>query len=71
MFRDESIDEFVSFEFDVLELVEFDMFLFVKKGNVLMVVWVMCDIGDIEWGVEVYLEFFVNVWYFFEIVDGC
>ena len=70
VFRDEPTDESVSFELDVLELVEPDTLLFVKKGNASMVVRVMRDIGDIERGAEVHLELPANARHFFEIGDG-
>jgi ABC-type sugar transport system ATPase subunit len=70
VFRDGPTDETVSFELDVLELVEPDTLLFVKKGDASMVVRVMRDVGDLGRGAEVHLELPENSRHFFEISDG-
>ena len=63
-------DESVSFELDVLELIEPDTLLFVKKGSASMVVRVMRDVGDLGRGAEVHLELLDDSRHFFEISDG-
>jgi len=70
VFRDEPTDETVSFELDLLELIEPDTLLFVKKGNASMVVRVMRDVGDLGRGAEVHLELPDNARHFFDISDG-
>ena len=54
----------------MLELVEPDTLLFVKKGDASMVVRVMRDVGDLGRGEKVYLELPENSHHFFEISDG-
>ena len=68
--RDGPTDETVSFELDVLELIEPDTLLFVKKGSASMVVRVMRDVGDLGRGVEVHLELPDDSRHFFELSDG-
>lgn len=70
VFRDGPTDETVSFELDVLELIEPDTLLFVKKGSASMVVRVMRDVGDLGRGAEVHLELPENSRHFFETSDG-
>lgn len=70
VFRDEPTDETISFELDVLELVEPDTLLFVKKGDASMVVRVMRDVGDLGRGSEVHLELPDEARHFFELSDG-
>jgi len=68
--REGPTDESVSFELDVLELIEPDTLLFVKKGAASMVVRVMRDVGDLDRGAEVHLELPADARHFFEISDG-
>ena len=68
--RDGPTDKTVSFELDVLELIEPDTLLFVKKGAAAMVVRIMRDVGDLVRGTEVHLELPDHFRHFFEIRDG-
>ncbi len=68
--KEVSTDESVGFNLDVLELVEPDALLFVNKGDTSLVVRVMHDIGDLDRGSEVHLEFPDHARHFFEISDG-
>jgi multiple sugar transport system ATP-binding protein len=70
VFREGPTDETLSFELDVLELIEPDTLLFVNKGNASMVVRVMRDVGDLGRGAEVHLELPAHFRHFFEISDG-
>jgi ABC-type sugar transport system ATPase subunit len=70
VFREEPTAETVSFELDVLELIEPDTLLFVKKGDASLVVRVMRDLGDLGRGAEVHLELPVDSRHFFEMSDG-
>ncbi len=54
--REEPTPESVTFELDVVELVEPDTLLFVRKGDVSLVARVMRDVGDWEKGAPVHLE---------------
>jgi ABC-type sugar transport system ATPase subunit len=63
-------DGTISFELDVMELVEPDTLLFVKKDKVSMVVRIMHDVGDIGRGSTVHLELPCRYCHFFEISDG-
>ncbi len=60
----------IEFELDVIELVEPDTLLFVKKGGVNMVVRVMRDMGQIERGATVHLALPHAHRHFFELADG-
>ena len=68
--RNGPTDETVSFELDVLELIEPDTLLFVKNGSASMVVRVMRDVGDLRRGAEVHLELPDDSRHFFELSDG-
>ena len=68
--KDGPTDETVSFQLDVLELVEPDTLLFVYKGNASIVVRVMRDVGELNRGSEVNLELPNQFLHFFEINDG-
>jgi ABC-type sugar transport system ATPase subunit len=70
VFREEPSEETVCFELDVLELIEPDTLLFVKKGDSSMVVRVMRDVGDLGRGADVHLELPEDARHFFEISDG-
>jgi multiple sugar transport system ATP-binding protein len=70
VFREGPTDETLSFELDVLELIEPDTLLFVNKGNASMVVRVMRDVGDLVRGAKIHLELPAHFRHFFEISDG-
>lgn len=68
--KKEQTDKSISFDLDVLELVEPDALIFVRKGSTELVVRVMHDVTDIDRGSEVHLEFPDATLHFFEISDG-
>ena len=68
--REGPTDASVSFELDVLELIEPDTLLFVKMGSASLVVRVMRDVGDLVSGAEVHLELPEESRHFFEMSDG-
>ncbi|MGI9415989.1 MAG: ABC transporter ATP-binding protein [Hyphomicrobiales bacterium] len=63
-------DHTVDFELDVMELVEPDTLLFVRSGDVPLVVRVMRDVGQIERGATLHLELPPGRLHFFEPSDG-
>ena len=70
VFREGPTDKTVSFELDIMELVEPDTLLFVYIGNTSIVVRVMRDVGNLSRGSEVHLELPNEFLHFFEINDG-
>jgi ABC-type sugar transport system ATPase subunit len=54
--REQPTDHSIAFELDVVELVEPDTLLFVKKGDVSMVARIMREVGDLGAGATVHLE---------------
>ncbi|HSA79771.1 MAG TPA: hypothetical protein VLE23_03045, partial [Geminicoccaceae bacterium] len=58
------------FELDVVELVEPDSLLFVKKGNVALVARVMRDMGERGAGAVVHLELPPRHRHFFSATTG-
>ncbi len=63
-------DQTVSFNLDVLELVEPDALLFVKKDNTSLVVRVMHDTTGLDRSSQIHLEFPEHTRHFFEVSDG-
>ena len=70
MLREAPTDQTVSFDLDVLELVEPDALLFVKKDSTSLVVRVMHDTTGLDRGSQIHLEFPEHTRHFFEISDG-
>lgn len=70
LLREAPTDQTVSFNLDVLELVEPDALLFVKKDNTSLVVRVMHDTTGLDRSSQIHLEFPEHTRHFFEISDG-
>ncbi len=70
LLREAPTDQTVSFNLDVLELVEPDALLFVKKDNTSLVVRVMRDTTGLDRSSQIHLEFPEHTRHFFEIRDG-
>lgn len=68
--RDGPGEGVLSFELDVLELIEPDTLLFLKNGPVSLIVRTMQDVGDIRRGSQVHVEFPDAVRHFFDAADG-
>ena len=60
----------ITFELDVIELVEPDTLLFVKKGEVSMVARIMRDVGERGAGAPVHLELPPQHLHFFDARTG-
>lgn len=63
-------EETIDFELDVMELVEPDTLLFVQKFEVVMIVRVMRDMGQIERGSTIHLSLPHEHRHFFQMSDG-
>ncbi len=70
LLREAPTDQTVSFNLDVLELVEPDALLFVKKDNTSLVVRVMHDTTGLDRSSQIHLEFPEHTRHFFEVSDG-
>ena len=64
--REQPTEHSIAFELDVVELVEPDTLLFVKKGDVSMVARIMRDVGERGDGATVHLELPPEQLHFFE-----
>jgi sn-glycerol 3-phosphate transport system ATP-binding protein len=68
--RDEPTDDSVTFDLDVVELVEPDTLLFVKKDQVSMVARIVRDVGERATGAPVHLELPTEHRHFFDPETG-
>jgi ABC-type sugar transport system ATPase subunit len=68
--RDQPTESSIPFDLDVVELVEPDTLLFVKKGNVSMVARIMRDVGERGDGATVHLELPPEQLHFFAGATG-
>lgn len=70
MVRDEASADSVAFDVDVVELVEPDTLLFLKRGDVSLVARLMRDLGERETDSQVHLEFPVTHRHYFDAHSG-
>jgi ABC-type sugar transport system ATPase subunit len=68
--REQPTETSIAFELDVVELVEPDTLLFVKKGDVSLVARIMRDVGDRGDGATVHLELPAEQLHFFAATTG-
>ena len=68
--REQPTEHSIAFELDVVELVEPDTLLFVKKGDVSLVARIMREVGDRGRGATVHLELPAEQLHFFAATTG-
>jgi ABC-type sugar transport system ATPase subunit len=68
--REQPTEHSIAFELDVVELVEPDTLLFVKKSHVSIVARIMRDVGDLGAGATVHLELPPQHLHFFAATTG-